>query len=558
MMLLPMLRFCGDDICSFSCRYIPKIIDEVIEEIVPNTRKIIPNDSFANKITKSNEDLLYFKNQNPFEDQDKTFAKIQKEPIGSSFNKNLLNQETIDNSYIQQINKKNVGLDFADQNLFDDQYKTHTKIKFFFEIDDQNNNMTRIKFDSQIEPELNELIQKMVHSAKNSNANNVSQKKIDVTFPKTNEIILYNDINNSIAKSIVDMNQTLLLSTNSTSILLTQSGNDAFVLLRKNNKLEYLKIEPKMVQSLWEFIVEKIIYPLLKIETKYDALTFISKNPKYFGEIINKNNIICNNKPILFAYRGILPIDMNIVFPNNPVFYAGSKNQKRLTKNLVKAIEMKNIIPEQTRIFSGIPKDLFEYNCLKDQLGKNSWEEWAEVKNTFNTNFDELNELKYNRGMNSIQNIQDSFANDKFVVLIGHCDGKRIFFANNNDKYELTVNDILKVKKKISKNKPFVLLLNCNTGGRLRSIGELDSKVQSFTEALLDAGASGVVAPLGEIDAIQTIEFMSLLLKYSAEYKINFNDLLRDTLKSINHECGIKLIIDQWVIIYENECACYA
>ncbi len=220
--------------------------------------------------------------------------------------------------------------------------------------------------------------------------------------------------------------------------------------------------------------------------------------------IIKSNKMFPQNGSVLIADGSLQNLNYQEIFKEQIVFRSSSLDRKLITNNLEALSQSPPINPQNTLILNGIPSNSEELG--KIGLDESAWKAWEGIQGNWQQI---INKHGYqNESGNTAQNAIDAFKNKANVlVVIAHSDGQTIYFP---DGTSLNASDIKEIKKEINQNRPLVALFSCETAKTINNI-------VPFSEALIQAGAKAVIAPVSEIGAKTTSELLENILRHSSE-----------------------------------------
>jgi hypothetical protein len=411
----------------------------------------------------------------------------------------------------------------------------------------QNHQVTRLKIDPNIHDTINNLINELIQSSQKITLEDANDIKffIKKSDNASNELILF-DSPPQLTSIAYDAIQLSSFGTSQISVSINQLGDAIHVLVSKGGVENFYKVSKSNIQTFWQRILEILLYPFLR-NNPTRAIEVINSNPTRFGKLLNIQS--GGVDAILIQYRGDVPINFNRVFPNKRIFLKGNDSIDEVKVN-IENVTHKSITIRESEVISGIPKSEAEYRLLSDQLGQNEWQEWRRISEKFNN---VVPSTGGTRGGTIIESIQKSLAEKRSVVIVGHSDGEKIYFVENGKRYEFGLKEITDIKEQIKRNRPNIVLLNCRTGKNTRNLFTKENSEEgiSIAQALLDSGAESVIAPVGDIDAEVSINFMQKFFEYGRMDDIN--TALRKSLNEVNegmvHERELILDhrVERWI-----------
>ena len=236
-----------------------------------------------------------------------------------------------------------------------------------------------------------------------------------------------------------------------------------------------------------EFTLDNLIRDAI-LENPEFILSDLSLAEKYekIPEVITRQLGTYITTPTILIFEGdVKNVNFAKVFPNQTVIRIRNDDLDRV-KRITLKLESTFFTPKSTVIINGIPAKKTEVAAIG--LSEDYFDAWNGVKSKW-----QQSGTKY--GYKTTSGTSTAFSNalqnsPNVVVIVAHADGNTIYWP---DGTKTTTEDITNMSAEIQANNPLVVLYSCEGA----KIGDMNN----ITESLLNAGASGVIAPTTSIEA---------------------------------------------------------
>lgn len=216
-------------------------------------------------------------------------------------------------------------------------------------------------------------------------------------------------------------------------------------------------------------------------------------------EALSKAGVSLPDRPVLVTGKGSWNQDFQAVFPGCPILYAEGLDADMISQNLQEVLRAGPLLPGNTLIYLGIPRDHEELQAAGIRQG---WKPWDGVAQKWEKPVRRLKFEVASRGKRMAQQIEKALRKkDNVVIVIAHSDGEKIYLP---DGTQLAPGK----REEVLQSRPIVILVSCKTA--------LVTRVTSLAKKLLDRGAKAVIAPYKDIYA-DDAALLEYLLEFSNE-----------------------------------------
>lgn len=282
---------------------------------------------------------------------------------------------------------------------------------------------------------------------------------------------------------------------------------------------QFAEITPRELETFGGRLARLLAFlPPLRTRAALSAGELALRYPDRLGRLLLTRKLMASGAGVIGFDGDLTGLNFQRVFPNARVYRTQGTDVEAILRRRQR-LESLKINLADVAVLNGIPDTADGVEKIGMNVGDTA--KWRAANDRWRTTVEKRGAVATSANADTLLAALGS--NPVVVVLVAHSDGVSIYLPDSS-RFDVTSLSA-EVRQAIARNAPVVWLFSCRTG----SIRD----GQSLAQGLLDAGASSVIAPVGNIEAEGSAAVLDRFLEGISKGKLlldALDDALRDAL----------------------------